>query len=408
MRQCEKKHLIVVYGTQAFGKLATFCLHQLGIYQDFYANKEGGASIDGIPLLDLEKLKFLYVRKKVIVLLATGRSSKEVIHQLETQGIDVLYSIHNLLNTVNVLASNLSDNLKWEYVHRHFYLFLQNQLIRKNDFILESLDLVVTEKCSLRCSHCSNLMQYYQRPKNIDNKLNVQALDRLLRVVDLIGELRILGGEPFMNPEFTSLVERYYRNDRILKIVIYSNATIFPNDDVLRKLRNRNVLIRFSNYGILSRNLERWVDWCKKNAVEYIISSYEKWHDCGALEKHHYSFRELKSVFVSCDCRNLPTLLRGRLYNCPYAAHAANLGAVPLEEANEDCLSLESDNISYSRRDIEEFLYHKDYLMACDYCKGRNFNHPPVKPHQQLEKPLEYCHVRSNFHDKNINYHTDL
>ena len=35
---------------------------------------------------------------------------------------------------------------------------------------LNSLDIVLTEKCSLKCKHCSNLMQYYEKP--IDNEFD--------------------------------------------------------------------------------------------------------------------------------------------------------------------------------------------------------------------------------------------
>ena len=31
---------------------------------------------------------------------------------------------------------------------------------------MRSLDVMITTKCSLKCRNCSNLMQYYQDPKN--------------------------------------------------------------------------------------------------------------------------------------------------------------------------------------------------------------------------------------------------
>ena len=36
---------------------------------------------------------------------------------------------------------------------------------------LKTIDIQVTERCSLKCKDCSNLMQYYERPQN--SEINV-------------------------------------------------------------------------------------------------------------------------------------------------------------------------------------------------------------------------------------------
>ena len=34
------------------------------------------------------------------------------------------------------------------------------------------MDVVITERCSLKCKDCANLMQYYEKPQNSDLERN--------------------------------------------------------------------------------------------------------------------------------------------------------------------------------------------------------------------------------------------
>ncbi|MCO6696995.1 hypothetical protein, partial [Streptomyces sp. Vc17.3-30] len=41
----------------------------------------------------------------------------------------------------------------------------------EDTLILKYLDVVVTEACSMKCQDCSNLMQYYTKPRHSDLEL---------------------------------------------------------------------------------------------------------------------------------------------------------------------------------------------------------------------------------------------
>lgn len=201
-------------------------------------------------------------------------------------------------------------------------------------------DIVVTEKCSLRCGKCFNLMQYYKFPRNFDVFETKEMLDKSLNTIDMIYELRILGGEPFMNKDFFELIGWYVDHEKIKKIAIFTNATIFPSEEKRKVLINPKIIMKISDYEELSIKLYDWVKWCENNHVEYMVSKLRKWQDCGNLEKHNYREEELKYLYRTCECRDLPTLINGKLYNCPYAANAVNLGALDDDEAEKDSLDL--------------------------------------------------------------------
>lgn len=376
-----EENMIIVYGTEGFGKITHYCLKQKNIVPDYYVNGNGKGHFFGVPVIDIHKLSEIYQEKHPIILLAVGRASKDVIVKLSMNKIDEVYSIYSLLETA-IDIGPLIDSI---YGLRMFYFAQQERFIACDKLILDTLDIVVTEKCSLKCAKCSNLMQYYQSPKNLDIYEIRESLNKILEVADCIYELRILGGEPFMNPDFYELIDWYKDNSKIKHIIILTNATIFPEEDKLNKLKNPKVKIWVSDYGALSKKIGDWMKWCENNKIECQYHRYDGWNDCGNLEKRSYSLHEIKYVYETCICRQLPTLLKGRLFNCPYAANAVNLGALSDSEAEADTLKV--DHL-ITKQTVKDFLFERDYLMSCDYCNGRNG--APVRPYEQVDEPLPY------------------
>lgn len=380
----DRHQKLIVYGTRGFGNIVRYCLEKENITPDYYVDESGKGRFYGVPIINIDQLAEIYRKENPVILLAVGASSKEVALKLHKYKIDVVYGINKLLEEVK----DIGDLLDPVYENRYQYFYAQEKFINCNKLVLASLDVVVTEKCSLKCEKCSNLMQYYQNPKNFNMEEIKGSLEKVLTVVDKIYELRILGGEPFMNPEFESLIEWFASYDKIKKIAILTNATIFPNEDKLQKLMNPKVKIWLSDYGRLSTKLQEWIVWCKKNQVEYYISKLKKWQDLGRLERYSYSPAEVKYVYETCGCNDCPVLMNGKLYNCPYAANAANLGALYSEEEKLDAFVLDEGKDLKER--MKKFLYERDYLMACHYCGGRNERRASVEPCVQTSRPLEY------------------
>ena len=42
---------------------------------------------------------------------------------------------------------------------------------------------MITEKCSMKCKDCSNLMQYYENPINSDLNLLLKSIDKVMNSV---------------------------------------------------------------------------------------------------------------------------------------------------------------------------------------------------------------------------------
>lgn len=385
-----KAEKIIVYGTEEMGYITCCCLKALNLPIYSSANRFGSYKASFKNVISTDELVEIYKKEDTIILFAVENTARAEAAYLYRKGIEKVYSVRKLWDTVNIDSLNLDIVYKETLDNKERLFFTEDTINNPQKLCLYSLDAMVTERCSLKCKDCSNLMQYYQHAQDMDVNEIKKTIDQLLGKVDHILELRILGGEPFMNTDFVRLIDCYKEEEKITQISVFSNATIMPDHTILEHLKNKKVIMRLSNYGELSRKLGEWVAWCTQNNVRYVVQKIEKWHECGKLERHDYCKEELLSVYAGCVCRNLPTIIGEYLYNCPYAANAANLGAMYADDVDKDRLFI-SDQTSPD--EIERFLYERKYLEACRYCKGRNTKIAQIVPYIQTRTPLTYARL---------------
>ena len=96
----------------------------------------------------------------------------------------------------------------------------------------------------------------YTNLKNTSLEKINSALDVLHKNVDYISEFRVIGGEPLMNKDWANVVNSGCKKFDA-KIFIYTNATISPKEEHLESLQGKNVNFTITDYGNLSRNIEK-------------------------------------------------------------------------------------------------------------------------------------------------------
>lgn len=253
----------------------------------------------------------------------------------------------------------------------------------EDKLFLRSVDLVITEKCSLKCQDCSNLMQYYEEPVNVTFEEIVKDFDALTNRVSHIFEVRLIGGEPFMNKDIYSILDYLYSKTNISKIVVYSNAMIPIKEIHADILANPKLVFSLTNYGSLAKNTPKVVDQLKKLGASFRLHEPENWTDSGVIRDFQRTQQGLEKLFEDCCGKNLLTLSDGKLYRCPFAANADRLSAIPSDERNYAELNASPEEIKKYTREIK-------FLPACNYCKGRSFDSPSIVPAIQAEKPISY------------------
>jgi hypothetical protein len=248
---------------------------------------------------------------------------------------------------------------------------------------------MITERCSLKCVSCSNLMQYYDRPNDVTVDESLSDMAGLLSVVDEINEVRVIGGDPFMNKRYDEVVSGLTGNPKINRVVLYSNGIIIPTDKHLPALKNDKVFVIVTDYDDLSRNRDTIVALFKEHGIAHHVQKADGWNDCSDIGQGNRSDEQLEHMFRNCCVKNYATMIGGRLFRCPFSANADRLHAIP--DFPEDHVSVRgAKDTATLKEEVRAYLYDKPFLKTCDYCNGRVFGGDGVTPGVQTAKPLAY------------------
>ena len=390
---------IILFGAGRLGKLAlnAFQANGIDVYA-FYDSSEykQGKEVCGIKILDLNELSAL---EKTSIIFITNNYISYVQNFLKKLGFESIYDCINIFEEIKKIKINRDLN---EYdinsidreISFHKSAIDKSKTENDESLHLKCIDIVVTEKCSMKCKDCSNLMQYYERPQNSDLDLMFKTLDKFMSCLDSLYEFRVLGGDPFMNKELHKTIEKLKNYKNAQNIVVYTNATIIPKNENFECLKHDKITIEITNYGEgLSRKHGELVELLSSNNIKYRSRPPGDWNACGTLKFYERTEKELQRVFDNCCMSDVTTMMNGILFRCPFAANATKLKAVPYVENEVINLNHNIADKENLKKRIKNFNKSKKPLTACSYCGGRDYNSEIIKPAIQTKKPLEYIKI---------------
>ncbi|THF65691.1 radical SAM protein [Pseudothauera nasutitermitis] len=314
---------------------------------------------------------------------------RDVVDLLAAQGIDDWVAAGPLLEGIDLAQEDTEiDFVKFSIescitIHRAF--------LDPAQLFLRSVDLIITERCSLKCKDCSNLMQYYEQPRNMTVEEILHSIQTLCALADEIMEVRIIGGDAFMHKQWPEVVGQLVGEAKIKRIAIYTNGAIVPKDEQAALLQHPKVLLVVTDYGQLSRNMGPLRAWLAQHDVAHRILTVDSWLDCASIEKHNRPRADNVAVYQECCAKNMLTLSSGKLFRCPFAANADRLEAVPdLPGDYVNILDADLSSRDEMRRRIGHYTTDLEFLEICDYCAGRPLAGKEVPPAVQTSKPLHY------------------
>ncbi len=388
----------ILYGAGDIGELTKFALDELKINVNYFcdSNKDKtGTKYFNVTVLSPEELYKL--DKNVNIFIANNYISHLKKNLLE-KNFKNIYDCNELLQNTNFPLDKKYLNLHPQNIDRRiaFYknMCLKDNYLSNGKLILKSIDIQITERCSLKCSNCSNLMQYYKNPKHSEMDLMFESIERFMNSIDEIYEFRILGGDPFMHKELYKVVNKLKLYSKVHKIVVYTNGRIIPKGENLECLKDKRVIVDCTNYGEVSNKHDEIVKVLEANNVSYATFLTEKWQDCGRiLPFQDRTEKENEHLFNNCCNSDLISLLHGKLYRCPFSANAVNIKAIP--DVKDDFVDLLDKSLSIDelRDKIKYLTFDKKFLTACSYCNGRDYRTAPIPAAEQSKKPLDFKEI---------------
>ena len=410
---------VIIRGAGTLGKLAVNALHKLNIKVDYFWEddpKKQGLKYCDIDVLSTDQVS--KIKKNANIFLASNYFAV-IMPQVKKLELNNVFNVYELIKETDykdIISStdqeihNFGEVKRFPFNQRpieiervldthHTSLQTQNSQAFNDDGLgklnIKYIDLVITERCSMKCVDCSNLMQYYKNPRNSTFEEVKKSVEVTMSSIDYLSEFRVIGGEPFMNKDIGKIIDLLKTFKNLSRIIIYTNATIVPKNETLKSLIHEKVsldITRYETHKHSINNHEKLMNVLKENKINYITHTADRWTDSGRVKKYERTEGELQSLFHNCCVGDILSILNGKLYRCPFSANAHNINAIPYDE--KDIIDLLDENIKADvmREKIKKLYTRKDrkeYLTACKFCKGRDLNTPEIPAGLQTKVILE-------------------
>lgn len=376
----DKADELIVYGASVYGEIAFYTLRALGIMPDYFCDRAiDKDSYFGVKVIRPQELD---IHKNAIIIIASSDYFQEIRRQLNDMGCKNLYNMNYLLE-IKIDVRELSARAADFYDKKEAYIEIANAEDGEEYLNFPRVQFVVTSACSLKCRDCISLMQYYERPGNSDIELYKSGFDRLVNCVSNIFDLRILGGEPFINRDMYKIIEWYHDSDKIKMISVFTNGTIIPNGNCMDQLKREKVRVHISDYGFNREKILKLEAAFDEKGIKYYVQPYDFWQDAGNLLKRNYSEERKTYLFERCYERECFSYFDGKLYHCPRAAHGINIGAMP--DIKDEYVDLMDKSITDGEI-LEQLRFQRsrNYIDACDYCDGADSRKLKIEPAVQI------------------------
>lgn len=259
----------------------------------------------------------------------------------------------------------------------------------KGKCCLPKLDTAITSRCTLHCSHCAMFTPYCKDKKDCSiDELKVN-FSQVFALVDYVFEYTLFGGEPFLHKQLADIIEYLGTSyaEKIGQIVIITNGTVLPDQELLRTLQKNKVVLSISDYTAINSYTDILAGFIKKldqYGIQYYVNHEIEWkdhcfpvHPCDYDET--YLSEHMKICGYTCHSAN-----EGRIYYCDVAYGARKHAGyqdqkedyVDLREIQKSCSPEQAKLriLAYCMGNVNE----RGYMSLCRYCAGMGADNPRV------------------------------
>lgn len=193
-------------------------------------------------VISFDKVKELYSSGEINAIVIPKEyyiQYNDIIQQLVKREINVndIYNGMRLIERIHELLSN----------DKSLIAGLITPML--SDSYLSYLEYHVADHCNLNCKYCTHYSPLVKDAKFTNYYDFEQDLNRLKNYIDDIGVIRILGGEPLLNPELPRFIELTRQLYPMSVITVVSNGMVIDRiSDELVDTMNRNMAFFHISY----------------------------------------------------------------------------------------------------------------------------------------------------------------
>ena len=358
---------LVLFGAGEIGQRAILRMEYLGIKDRVVCLgdndvKKYGQFVEDVPVLSKEEIRHKWPDARIAITVGNDEAAKTIKDDLHELGFTDFISRQALLH-------------RFEYDHHR-----EKALVYQNGkYILRQVVVCVTERCTLKCKNCSQLMPRFATPQDISTDIILKSIQTVMDGITYVQDVTLLGGEPLLNKDLPRICEamgQHKEDGKIKAINIVSNATIVPNDDLLAVMKKYGIMIMLSDYGKLSVNMARIQNECDKAGVQWRYAYFggkneeklQYWNELKSIERMNITQEEADKKFQDCnnvyDCN---TIYNGRYYPCSFSSFASGLSVTDIKKNSYDLLD-EGKTRMQRAMGWRNYMQEGKTIDACFHC----------------------------------------
>ena len=189
---------------------------------------------------------------------------------------------------------------------------------------LPYLEFHIADHCNMNCKYCEHYSGLVNTPKFTNLERFTCDLNQLHKFIDDIGMIRILGGEPLLNPEVGEYVKLCRKLYPFANIFVVTNGILLPKmpDEFFDTLKQNNAGIHISFYPPLESKMPSIKQLLEDKQVSYhIFPMVNEFTIKQTLNRHDHK----REIFLRCFQAHCHNLYEGKISACflPFTENAA-------------------------------------------------------------------------------------
>ena len=255
--------------------------------------------VGNLAIINEVQFSALYAKKvinKIIFPRESCIGQQTLLTKLQLLGVNVddIYITSRLSNNISPLN------------------FLEPYIVAR---YLPYLEFHIADHCNMNCKYCEHYSGLVQTPKFTNLERFTRDLEQLHKFIDDIGMIRILGGEPLLNPEVDEYVKLCRRLYPLTKIFVVTNAILLPKmpDKFFDTLRENNASIHISFYPPMKSKMPEIKNLLERKNVLFNIGGLAEEFTIKQTINQHNNGRE---IFLQCFQAHCHNIYEGKIAAC--------------------------------------------------------------------------------------------
>ncbi|MCM1302702.1 MAG: radical SAM protein [Lachnospiraceae bacterium] len=258
----------------------------------------------------------------------------------------------------------------------------------------------VLSACTLNCNGCIHYTGYHKKGFYLKKEEIAKSVDLYFKCVDLVDQIQIFGGEPFLHKELGEIclyISEHYAG-RYHKMLVTTNGTIVPTEKDVQCLKKCSDLsVSISDYSQTNEDrlkIEQLIEVCENEKIDHIVNSdffrtdsKNLWFDCGDPTQKKNGM-DVKQRFAECTLSG-SGVFGDRYYYCPNSMFAEITDIFP---AGQDWMDLKQiSHLSKQEQFYKILAWHWGFMESgkldfCSFCAGfgKKVNSDYIKAGMQL------------------------